>query len=78
MATIDFFHTIRGHEVQVFASDFDGDPTVGLPYGPECVWAELDGQPFELTEAEEAEMGVIATEIVLDDPYDPAEWYRDP
>ena len=45
--------TIREIEVEVFATDFDGDPSVGIAYGPETVWAEtLDGQPFELTDEE--------------------------
>lgn len=45
--------TIRGIEVEVTATAFDGDDSVGIPYGPEEIYAEtLDGQPFELTEEE--------------------------
>ena len=46
--------TIRGIEVEVTATSFDGDPSVGIAYGPEEVYATtLDGEPFELTEEEE-------------------------
>lgn len=47
------FETIRGTEVEITATDFDGDPSVGIPYGPEQVFATtLDGEPFELTDEE--------------------------
>lgn len=48
--------TIRGVEVEVFGESFDGDPSVGIPYGPEQVYAmTLDNEPFELTDEEEAQ-----------------------
>jgi hypothetical protein len=57
---IEFFRTIRGVEVQVFAASFDGDPSVGINLGPEEVWAEtLDGELEEL--------GIAATERYLDE-----------
>ena len=46
--------TVRGVEVEVTATAFEGDPSVGIAYGPEQVYATtLDGEPFELTEEEE-------------------------
>lgn len=65
---IELTRTVRGTEVSVFADNFDGDPSVGLPYGPEDVWAKtIDGQPFELTDEEVERFGIEATEAYLDD-----------
>jgi hypothetical protein len=59
-----FFDTIRDTEIEVFAEEWDGDISCGIAYGPEVVYAKtLDGQPFELTELEEAAMTVKAMEI---------------
>jgi hypothetical protein len=70
MARIDFFRTIRGIEVQVFADSFEGDDDTGIPYGPEDVWAEtLDGEPFELTDEEAEELGMAATDMYLGDDF---------
>lgn len=44
---------IRGIEVTVTGEDFDGDPSVGIEYGPETVYAtDGEGKDFELTEEE--------------------------
>lgn len=46
--------TIRGVEVEVIGESFEGDPSVGIPYGPEQVYAvTLNNEPFELTVEEE-------------------------
>lgn len=59
-----FFETIRGVEVEIFAEEWDGDPSVGIPYGPEFVYAKtLDGQDFELTDAETDELTALACHI---------------
>ena len=66
--------TIRGTEVEVTATDFDGDTSVGMPYGPEVVYAEtLDGEPFELTDEETEELIIEFSksynEISFDEDY---------
>jgi hypothetical protein len=67
---VEFNQTIRGVEVQVFANSFYGDPSVGIGYGPEEVWAEkLDGEPFELTDEEADVLGMVATDIYLGDDF---------
>lgn len=63
-----FFETIRGVEVEVFAEEWDGDPSVGIPYGPEVVYAKtLDGEDFELTEGETEQMTILACHIDFHD-----------
>jgi hypothetical protein len=55
--------TVRGVEVEVIGDSFDGDPSVGIPYGPEQVYAEtMDGEHFELTPAEEEQFTVELAE----------------
>lgn len=69
--TIQFSEIIREIEVEIFASDFDGDPSVGLNYGPECVWAEdKNGNDFPLTEDEIEKFSTKASEIYLDNSSD--------
>lgn len=56
---LNMFKTVRDTEVQVFAEDFDGDPSVGVGYGPELVYAKtLDGEDFELTDEESEAFGI--------------------
>jgi len=48
-----WFETVRDHEVEIFADSFDGDPSVGIEYGPEEVWAvTMAGASFDLTDEE--------------------------
>ena len=55
-------------EVNVYASEFEGDESVGIPYGPTCIWAEFNtGDPFELTAEQEKEIAEAATEWALND-----------
>ncbi len=62
-----FRATIREVEVQVHAEEWDGDDSVGIPYGPEVVYAKtIDGQDFELTDAESDAMAIRAIEIHWD------------
>lgn len=69
--TIELTKTIRGTEVIVYASSFDGDPSVGIPYGPDEVWAkDLNGNSFELTDDEVEKFGIEATEACEDDHID--------
>lgn len=64
---LSFFAIVRGVEVEIFADQFDGDDSVGIPIGPEEVWAKtLEGQPFNLTDAEVERFGIEATEIYYD------------
>lgn len=69
---VELFETIRGVEVHVFADNFDGDPSVGICYGPEEVYArDMDGNPFELTDEEVERFGIKATTIYYEsDGYD--------
>ena len=68
-----FFETIRGVEVEVFATRFEGDPSVGLTIGPEEVWAKtLEGDDFYLYDEEVEQLAIKATEIYLED--DPLNW----
>ncbi len=59
-----FFETIRGVEVEVTAESWDGDESVGIPYGPEEVSAtRLDnGEPFDLTDEEIDRLTIVACE----------------
>ena len=52
--TISFYATIRFIEVEVFASGFDGDPSVGLEIAPEEIHAKriCTNTDFPLTDAE--------------------------
>lgn len=64
MARIEFDRAIRGVEVRVFADSFGGDPSTGVGFGPEELWAETrNGQPFELTDEEVDSLSVEATGI---------------
>ena len=64
---MNFLTIIRDVDVEVFACNFDGDESVGIPYGPEEIWAKtLDGQDFELTDKEQEDLSIKATEILLD------------
>lgn len=64
---ISFFSVVRSVEVEIIATDFDGDPSVGIGIGPEQVWAKtLEGEPFELTDEEAEKLGIEATEIWYD------------
>ncbi len=69
MRDIDFSKTVRGVDVTVFASNFSYDPSVGIVrFGPDDVWAKTeDGSDFELTEEEEEQLGIEASELVLYD-----------
>lgn len=63
-----FFQTIRGVEVEIHAEEWDGDESVGIPYGPEVVYATtLDGEDFELTDAETEAMTIRACESAFHD-----------
>lgn len=63
---IEFFKTIRGTEILVFAKHFVEDQFVGLTLGPDEVWAEtLDGTAFDLTDEEVEQLGIEATEAFL-------------
>jgi len=66
---IRFHDTIRGVEVEITATDFDGDESVGISYGPEQVFAKRldDGTDFELTDSEIELAGITATEIYYED-----------
>lgn len=65
---IEFSETIRGVEVEIIATDFDGDLSVGIHYGPETVYAKRldDGSDFELTDEEVEALGIRAGEIYYD------------
>lgn len=67
MSSVEWYEHFRGVEVLVKASSFDGDASVGIPYGPEEICAEdLDGQVFELTPEEEAACTITAMELMED------------
>jgi hypothetical protein len=70
MAQWESKRVIRGVEVKVFADEFEYSPEINID-GPASVWAEtFDGEPFELTEAEECEIAEEACESrSYDDPY---------
>jgi hypothetical protein len=62
----------NGIEVRVFASEFEGDESVGISYGPTCVWAMIGGETYNLTEEQETEIATAATAWALepmDDDY---------
>lgn len=69
MATIEFFRVIRGVEVKVCADSFDGDPSTGVGFGPEELWAVRlggdgkDAGDFELADEEIELLSIEATEI---------------
>lgn len=71
--------TIRETEVTVYFDKFDGDPSVGINFGPEEVWAEdKDGKPFELTDQEIQDLSMEAVECYHDqDPPDGYTHYYD-
>lgn len=63
-----FFETIRGVEIEVHAEDWYGDPSVGIEYGPETVYARtLDGEDFELTDEETEKLTSTAIKASWDD-----------
>jgi hypothetical protein len=65
---IQFDRVVRGVEVTVTAEDFDGDESVGVPIGPETVYAEtLSGEPFDLTDDEVETFGIQASESYFND-----------
>ena len=64
---VSFFAIVRGVKVEIFASNFDGDPSVGLEIGPEEVWAKtVGGKIFELTDQETEQFGIEASKIYWD------------
>ncbi len=68
MARFESERVIRGEEVKVFADSFDGDPSVGIPYGPEEVWATtFDGNHFDLTSEEEEKIAEDAIDYLWND-----------
>lgn len=61
---ITWSETIRGVDVDVVASQWDGDESVGIPYGPECIEAcDMNGEPFDLTDDEIDQLIITAGEI---------------
>lgn len=59
---------IRGVEVEILAEQFDGDPSVGIAYGPESVTATTyDGLDFPLTDEEVEQLGIQAAAVYYDD-----------
>lgn len=65
---IEFDRVVRGVEVTIHATDFDGDDSVGIPYGPETVYATNEsGDDFPLTDEEVDKFGIEATEAYYDD-----------
>lgn len=64
-----FFETIRGVEVEIHAEEWDGDESVGIPYGPECVYATRldDCSDFELTDEEMDRLTIKACEAAYQD-----------
>jgi hypothetical protein len=69
--TVKLLKIIRGTEVVVYATSFDGDPSVGIPYGPEEVWAkDINGNDFGLTDEEVEEFSIEAAEACEDDYID--------
>lgn len=63
-----FMRTVRGVEIEVHAINFDGDPSVGIEYGPQDVYAEtLDGKSFELTEEEVDQFTIEASIAAYED-----------
>ncbi len=63
-----FFRIVRGVEVEIIATQFDGDESVGIAYAPECVEAKtLDGEPFELTDDEIERFTIEAAEAAFED-----------
>lgn len=63
---VEFEREIRGRTVTIFADCFSQDPTVGIGLGPDELWAEIDGKPFELTDEEYSQMCELATEVFID------------
>lgn len=62
--SVNFSTTIRGVEVEIFANNFECDPSVGLAGQHEELYAEtLDGDDFELTDAEVEQLLIEAAEI---------------
>jgi hypothetical protein len=70
---IDWFETIRGVEVKVYADNFVSDEDVGLGYGPDELWAVVllddgkEGEQFELTDEESDRLFAKAAEISKED-----------
>ena len=68
---LDMFKTVRDTEVQVFAEDFFEDPSVGVGYGPEQVYAKtLEGEDFELTDEESEAFGVEFSQMAQESDHD--------
>lgn len=65
---IELSRIVRGEEVTVCGDSFDGDPSVGIAYGPENVWAtrDSDGSDFPLTEQESDRFTVELSEAYYD------------
>lgn len=63
-----FCYTLDGVELEITADSFEGDESVGVPYGPEEVSAKrLDnGLSFELSDAQVEQLGVVAMERYYD------------
>lgn len=58
---------MRGVEVEITASEFDGDESVGIAIGPEDVSAKtMEGDPFDLAVEEVERLAIEATEIYYD------------
>lgn len=59
---------IRGTCVTVYGDNYTEDPSVGLGFGPEEVWAEdAEGNQFQLTDDEEDNFGQRLADIKRDD-----------
>lgn len=58
-----FTKTIRNTELEIFCDDWDGDESVGIPFGPQHIYAiDNDGNDFQLTEQETQQIFVEAVE----------------
>ena len=63
-----FNRTIRGIELEIFAEDFDGDPSIGIPYTAQHIYAiDEDGQDFQLTNNEVEQISIEATKAYYED-----------
>ena len=66
----EIMRTVRGEEVSIFGNGYEYSPDIGIFGMFEEVWAEtMDGQPFELTEAEEEQFGFELAEAHESDGY---------
>ena len=54
---------VRGVDVMVYARGFSSDPSTGIEWGPDEVWAvRSDGSDFELTDEEEENFAIRAAD----------------